>query len=80
MVAVAYREGAAYIGTAAVIPCSGIEPSAEGVRIIGATRDGSPIVVRGGYVETSLTGILEAERWMQTENRSRTSGTGSAIG
>lgn len=56
MVAVAYREGAAYIGTAAVIPCAGIEPSAEGVRIIGATRDGSPIVVRGGYVETRLDG------------------------
>lgn len=57
MVAVAYREGAAYVGSSVVIPCAGIEDAAEGVRIIGATRDGSPIIVKGGYVETSLSGV-----------------------
>lgn len=47
---------AALVGGSMVIPCSGIEQRPGEVRILGATRDGSPIVVRGGYVETRLDG------------------------
>lgn len=56
MVAVLFDGTAACIGGAMVVPCSGVEQHPGEVHILGVTTDGSPIVVRGGYVETRLDG------------------------